>query len=157
MKKFALTVLLLTLCLMGRAQDDMLERIIEVNSPKSLEANWTQLRHSPLLVEDLRSSGSVVLREPSYLKWEVKEPVASVKEMGTQDKGRFRTPTIKDFKASIQADGTVVLEPVRRDLKQLFRRLTLTVDPATLLVKSVYMEGTDDGWTKIDFKDIKTQ
>lgn len=135
----------------------ILSLFLSLVPPSSFEASWTQLRHSPLLTEDLQSSGTIVLREPSYLRWEVKEPVQSVTEFGADDstRSRFRMPTEKDFKVTEEGDGSIVLEPIRRDLRQMFRRITVTVDPVSGKVRSVFLEGTDDGWTRIDFKDVK--
>lgn len=135
----------------------ILSLFLSLVPPSSFEASWTQLRHSPLLTEDLLSSGTVVLREPSYLRWEVKEPVQSVTEFGADDstRSRFRMPTEKDFKVTEEGEGTILLEPIRRDLRQMFRRITVTVDPVSGKVRSVFLEGTDDGWTRIDFKDVK--
>lgn len=133
----------------------ILSLLLDLALPTSFEASWTQVRHSPLLTEDLQSSGTIVLREPSYLRWEVKEPVQSVTEFGADNPtGRFKMPTQKDFRAT-EDGNTVILEPLRRDLKQMFRRITVTLDAATGIVRSVFLEGTDDGWTKIDFKDVK--
>lgn len=135
----------------------ILSLFLSLVPPSSFEASWTQLRHSPLLTEDLQSSGTIVLREPSYLRWEVKEPVQSVTEFGADDstRSRFRMPTEKDFKVTEEGEGSIVLEPIRRDLRQMFRRITVTVDPVSGKVRSVFLEGTDDGWTRIDFKDVK--
>ena len=135
----------------------ILSLLLSLVPPSSFEASWTQLRHSPLLTEDLLSSGTIVLREPSYLRWEVKEPVQSVTEFGADDstRSRFRMPTEKDFKVTEEGEGSIVLEPIRRDLRQMFRRITVTVDPVSGKVRSVFLEGTDDGWTRIDFKDVK--
>ena len=135
----------------------ILSLFLSLVPPSSFEASWTQLRHSPLLTEDLQSSGTIVLREPSYLRWEVKEPVQSVTEFGADDspRSRFRMPKEKDFKVTEEGEGSIVLEPIRRDLRQMFRRITVTVDPVSGKVRSVFLEGTDDGWTKIDFKDVK--
>ena len=135
----------------------ILSLFLSLVPPSSFEASWTQLRHSPLLTEDLQSSGTIVLREPSYLRWEVKEPVQSVTEFGADDspRSRFRMPTEKDFKVTEEGEGTILLEPLRRDLRQMFRRITVTLDPVSGKVRSVFLEGTDDGWTRIDFKDVK--
>ena len=135
----------------------ILSLFLSLVPPSSFEANWTQVRHSPLLTEDLQSSGTIVLREPSYLRWEVKEPVQSVTEFGADDspRSRFRMPTEKDFKVTEEGEGSIVLEPIRRDQRQMFRRITVTVDPVSGKVRSVFLEGTDDGWTRIDFKDVR--
>ena len=77
----------------------ILSALLELVMPQQFEASWTQVRHSPLLTEELVSSGTVVLREPSYLRWEVKEPVQSVTEYGSDDsRSRFKMPSQKDFK-----------------------------------------------------------
>ena len=132
----------------------ILSLLLDLALPSSFEASWTQVRHSPILTEDLVSSGTVIMREPDYLRWEVLEPVQSVSEFGADTRGgRFRMPTQKDFKA-VEEGNTVVLEPLRRDLKQMFRRITVTFD-AGGKVQSVFLEGTDDGWTRIDFKDVR--
>lgn len=135
----------------------ILSLFLDLVPPASFEASWTQVRHSPLLTEDLQSSGTIVLKEPSYLRWEVKEPVQSVTEFGADDstRSRFRMPTEKDFKVKEEGEGTIILEPLRRDLRQMFRRITITLDPVSGKVQSVFLEGTDDGWTRIDFKDVK--
>ena len=135
----------------------ILSLFLSLVPPASFEASWTQVRHSPLLTEDLQSSGTIVLKEPSYLRWEVKEPVQSVTEFGADDnqRSRFRMPTEKDFKVTEEGEETIVLEPLRRDLRQMFRRITVTLDPASRKVQSVFLEGTDDGWTRIEFKDVK--
>ena len=136
----------------------ILSLLMDLVPPPSFEASWTQVRHSPLLTEDLLSSGTVVLREPSYLRWEVREPVQSVTEFGAGDdasRSRFRMPSEKDFKTTEEGEGTIVLEPLRRDLRQMFRRITVTIDPDSGKVRSVFLEGTDEGWTRIDFKDVK--
>lgn len=133
----------------------ILSLLLDLVPPASFEASWTQVRHSPLLTEDLHSSGTIVLREPSYLRWEVKEPVQSISEFGADDApSRFRMPTEKDFKVTEEGEGTVILTPLRRDLRQMFRRITVTLDTAGK-VQSVFLEGTDDAWTRIDFSNVK--
>lgn len=135
----------------------ILSLLLDLVPPPSFEASWTQVRHSPLLTEDLLSSGTVVLKEPSYLRWEVKEPVSSVTEFGADDssRSRFRMPTEKDFKVAEEGDGTIVLEPLRRDLRQMFSRITVTTDTVSGKVRSVFLESTDGSWTRIDFKDVR--
>ena len=89
----------------------ILSLLLNFAPPASFEASWTQLRHSPLLTEDLQSSGTIVLREPSYLRWEVKEPVQSVTEFGADDspRSRFRMPTEKDFKVTEEGEDPLTL------------------------------------------------
>ena len=136
----------------------LVERILQANMPRTLEAPWTQIKHSPLLKEDLKSSGVVYLQQPDKIRWEVQEPVSRVTVMnGSAPRGRFRLPTEKDFRATVLEgeDYTVDLEPVRRDLQALFAQVTLTVDKKSLLIKSALLRGTDGGWTLIQFGDRK--
>ena len=149
----------LFLCLGLHAQEaTLVERILQANMPETLEAPWQQIKHSPLLKEDLKSSGVVYLQQPDKIRWEVLEPVNRVTVMnGSAPRGRFRLPTEKDFRATVLEgeDYTVDLEPVRRDLQALFAQVTLTVDKKSLLIKSALLRGTDGGWTLIQFGERK--
>ena len=136
----------------------LVERILKANMPETLEARWQQTRHSPLLREDLKSSGVVYLQQPDKIRWEVLEPVSKVTVMnGTAGRGRFRLPTEKDFRAIVLEgdDYTVDLVPVRRDLQALFDQVTITVDKQSLLIKQALLRGTDGGWTLLQFGDRK--
>ncbi len=58
MKKI-LSALCLFICTLAGAQEaDLLQRIREVNLPASLQASWEQVKHSPLLEENLESQGA---------------------------------------------------------------------------------------------------
>ena len=136
----------------------LVDRILKANMPETLEAPWRQTRHSPLLKEDLKSSGVVYLQQPDKIHWEVLEPVSKVTVMnGSSARGRFRLPTEKDFKATVLEgeDYTVDLTPLRRDLQLIFSQVTLTVDKKSLLIKSALLRGTDGGWSYLEFGDRK--
>lgn len=137
------------------AQEDVLSRILEVNMPDSLQASWVRTYHSPMLQENLVSSGTVFLRQPDVLRWETLEPVHSLTEFsGEQPRGRFRLPQEKDFDALVLEGEqiTVILVPKRRDLKQMFSQIVATADKKTYRVSSVLLKGFEGEWTRIDFK-----
>lgn len=134
----------------------LVERILQANMPSTLEAQWRQTKHSPLLKEDLKSSGKVYLQQPDKIRWEVLEPVSKVSVMnGSAPRGRFRLPSEKDFRATVLEgeDYTVDLTPLRRDLQAIFAQVTLVVDKKSLLIKSALLRGTDGGWTHLEFGD----
>ena len=153
--------LLLTLLLWQQtsSSDELWARILEANLPqRTLQAGWNQIKHSPMLEEDLRSEGQVWLRQGEALRWEMQQPVRRVTLLnGTDARGRFRMPSEKDFQVTVlTADDavTVQLVPLRRDLKQLLGRMVLDVDPKTLLVRHLMMIGTEGEWTRIEFHHV---
>ncbi len=136
----------------------LVERILQANMPGTLEAQWRQTKHSPLLKDELKSSGVVYLQQPDKIRWEVLEPVSKVTVMnGKAARGRFRLPTEKDFRATVLEgeDYTVDLMPLRRDLQAFFAQVTIVVDKKSLLIKSALLRGTDGGWALLEFGDRK--
>lgn len=163
MRKFVTFLSCLALCALASAQNaDLLVRIREANLKNTLEASFTQVRHSPMLSEDLKSEGYVALQAPDKVRWEVLKPVSRVTVFNgdiPQAGRRFRLPSEKDFTVSSLEDGkeqTLILKPVRRDLQQLFSQIVLKIDPATLSVRSVLLSGLDGDWTQITFSKVKT-
>ena len=157
MRRLFLFLAALLLSLPAISQD-LLTRIREVNMPPSLQAAWHRTYHSPLLAEPLESDGVVYIEEPSRLRWETVSPVSRITVFnGEGARGRFRMPTEKDFSAQVMEGEqyTVVLTPVRRDLKQLFNQILITVDPQTLVLSQVIVKGHDGDWTLLEFNDIK--
>lgn len=134
-------------------------RILEVNLPhQTLQADWTQCKHSPLLEEDLHSSGKLWLRQPDGLRWETLSPVRRLTVLnGTEPRGRFRMPTEKDFRMSlVQKDQQIIvqLQPLRRDLKQALGRIEVEVNRESLLLETVTLTGTEGDWTRIQFQNV---
>lgn len=163
MKKILTYLVGFLLSSLSWAQDaDLLVRIREANLKNTLEASFVQVRHSPMLSEDLRSEGYVALQSPDKVHWEVLKPISRVSVFNgdiPQSGRRFRLPTEKDFTVSSLEGGqelSVILKPVRRDLQQLFSQIVLKVDPATLAVRSVLLSGLDGDWTQITFSHVKT-
>ena len=154
MKKILICLSLFLCTLAGAQEATLLERIRAVNLPASLQANWEQVKHSPLLEENLESRGVVYLQNPDKVRWEVTSPVKRLTVFNGESPRRFRLPSEADFKATVLENGdqlTVTLEPIRRDLKQLFSRIILTVDSTSLQAQEVLMIAPDGGWSKLRF------
>ena len=158
-----LTIGLLALWLSGAPLQDvpegLLEKIREANTPgTTLVASWSEVRHSTLLVEDLKSSGKVYLKEPSRIRWETTAPFQKVSILsGTpESRGRFRVPSEKDFEATlVESEAcSVRLKPLRRDLKQMVGEIVLTVDRETLLLQKVTLITPSGDVSQITFTDV---
>lgn len=139
---------------------EVLSRLKEANFPSSLEAEFTQRRHSPLLSEDLVSKGKLTLAAPDYLRWEIVSPKPRVSEFNASDAAsarRFRLPSDKDFRVSTLEgeELSIILDPVRGDLKRLFSRIVVKVDPQTYHIHSVLLSGLDGDSTFIEFYSVK--
>ena len=130
MKRWLLILAGLALALAASAQENILDRLKAANAFETLQASFTQTRHSSMLAKDLKSEGRVVLASPDRIRWEVLKPYPSLfvaggegdsfaplgmtgkeapsgmtgKEApsGMTGKGRrFRMPTEKDFTATV--------------------------------------------------------
>ncbi len=157
MRRVLISLLALVVGLPAFSQD-LLSRIREVNMTSTVQAAWHRSYHSPLLEAPLESDGMVYIQEPSFLRWETVSPVSRVTVFGDHSpRGRFRMPTEKDFTAEILEgeEYTVILTPVRRDLKQLFKQIRLTVDARSLELSQVIIDGRDGDRTILWFKEVK--
>ena len=159
-RKFVLILLCLLPCFSLGAQETVLSRLKEANFPDSLSADFTLTRHSPMLASDLVSKGRVNLAKPDYIRWEVISPKPSVTVFSGEDASsnrRFRLPSDRDFKVST-LEGTelsIILEPVRGDMKRLFEKIVVKVNPKTYIVHTVLLQGFDGDSTFIEFDHIK--
>ena len=159
MRKLFLTLLAAFSCLCLSAQDAILERIRQANTFDTMTASFTQVRHSALLTEDLVSEGFVAMAAPGRIRWEIRKPSHRVTVLdgeGAAAGRRFRLPTEKDFNIrSLEGeDYALTLEPLRRDLKQLFRQIIVHAHKQTARVQSVLLISPDGDWTRLEFKDI---
>ena len=160
MRKLLLYICLLVSTVAAAQESDLLLRIREANLKNTLRADFTQVRHTPMLTDDLVSSGFVALQAPDKVHWEVVKPVSRVTVFNgdiPQSGRRFRLPSDKDFSvSSLEGEElSIILKPLRRDLAQLFSQIVLKVDPVSLAVHSVLLTGLDGDWTQITF--TKTQ
>lgn len=161
MKRLTLIMACLALALTASAQDGILDRLKAANTFETLQASFTQTRHSPMLTKDLVSEGRMVLRSPDQIRWEVVKPHPSVfvssGELAIAGR-RFRIPTEKDFTATALEgeDLAVKLVPVRRDLKSVFREIIVHADKKSLQIRSALLITLDGDWTHLEFKDVVT-
>lgn len=159
MKRWLLILAGLALALAASAQENILDRLKAANTYETLQASFTQTRHSSMLTKDLVSEGRMVLASPDRIRWEVLKPYPSVfvssGELAIAGR-RFRMPTEKDFTATVLEgeDLTVKLVPVRRDLKSLFREIIVHADRQSLQLRSALLMSPDSDWTQLEFKDI---
>ena len=159
MKRWLLILAGLALALAASAQENILDRLKAANTFETLQASFTQTRHSSMLTKDLMSEGRMVLASPDRIRWEVQKPYPSVfvssGELAIAGR-RFRMPTEKDFTATVLEgeDLTVKLVPVRRDLKSLFREIIVHADKQSLRLRSALLMSPDGDWTQLEFKDI---
>ena len=159
MKRWLLILAGLALALAASAQENILDRLKAANTYETLQASFTQTRHSSMLTKDLVSEGRMVLASPDRIRWEVLKPYPSVfvssGELAIAGR-RFRMPTEKDFTATVLEgeDLTVKLVPVRRDLKSLFREIIVHADRQSLQLRSALLMSPDGDWTQLEFKDI---
>ena len=141
--------------LQGEARKAAIDAILKANDIKtSLRFDFELRRHSSLLTEDLVSSGQASYVYPDKVRWEVRRPQQNVFVLnGTSTTDRRRQTLLRnvskiserglinetDFDITVfSAPGQwqVDLIPLRRDLGQLFERITLLADPATRCVVS---------------------
>ena len=103
MKRWLLILAGLALALAASAQESILDRLKAANTYETLQASFTQTRHSSMLTKDLKSEGRMVLASPDRIRWEVLKPYPSVfvssGELAIAGR-RFRMPAEKDFTAT---------------------------------------------------------
>lgn len=159
-------LLLISLCFLlpmlpASAQDDdaLVQRILEANMPSTLQASWHQEKQSSLLTEVLVSDGAVYLQQPDRFRWEVRQPVQKLTVFdGETPRGRFRLPSVRDFTAQVMEDGqmySVLLVPIRRDLKQFFRQISITVKKENLEIVSALLITPEGDWTRLSFSNFQ--
>lgn len=142
------------------AQENLLDRILAANLHSTLKAGFVQIRHSPMLTEDLRCEGVVYLQQPDKIRWDILKPTPHTTIFNGEkpNERRFRLPGQKDFSVSeIRNDDLcfVTLVPVRSDLKRLFSRIILQVKRDSLLIQEIQLHGYDGDYTVLQFKDVK--
>jgi len=160
MRKLLLSVCLLVSTVAAAQESNLLLQIREANLKNTLRMEFTQVRHTPMLAEDLVSRGFAALQAPDKVHWEVLKPVSRVTVFNgdiPQAGRRFRLPSEKDFTvSSLEGEElSVILKPRRRDLAQLFTQIVLKVDPVSLAVHSVLLTGLDGDWTQITFSQVQ--
>ena len=161
MKRLLTLLPALLTALMLHAQGDLLQRIIDANSPDALKANFVMQRHSPMLLEDIKADGVVYLKAPDKIRWELLRPTPKVTIFNGDipSAQRLTLPKEKDFACSSEETGSellLVLIPLRKDFKRMFDKIVLQADKKTLLIHDIRLFGKDGDETYIKFSNIAT-
>jgi len=177
-------ILLLSLCclplraqtaqvLEGPARDKAIATILQANDLKTtLQFRFVMTRHSAMLTEDMVSRGRASYVYPDKVRWEVEQPRASVFVMNGVDQADRRQQSLlrnvsklgekglineTDFKVTVYASPQVWqvdLVPLRRDLSQLFARITLLTDVGTGELRSVVLSETGGDTTQLELSSV---
>jgi len=136
-----------------------------------LSADFEQIKTSQLFAEPELSKGHLTYREPDYLRWEYTSPQALVWEMdGAKGNvspqvrqivtlilksvsGAYLQPN-DDFNVSM-TDNIAELTPKRRELKQLFSKITIRINPKTGIADEVVLYEKSGDETRIRFFNAK--
>ena len=157
----------------GKARADVIASILKANDIRtSLQFSFVMTRYSALVTDRLESRGRASFVFPDKVRWEVLQPKASVFVLNGAAPGDRRQQTLlrnvskisekglineEDFQVTAyQAPGQwqVDLVPLRRDLSQLFTRITLLVDPSTGVLRSVVLNEVGGDMTTLDLSGI---
>lgn len=179
MKRLLLTIVALACILPLRAQvsvalegakrAEVIAAILKANDirTESLKFDFVMTRHSALLAEPLVSRGHAAYSYPDKVRWEVVSPKPSVFEFnGGEVTDRRQQAMLRnvnkisekglineeDFTVTVYADPSqwqVDMVPLRRDLSQLFSRITLLADPRDGGLRAILLTGTDGDLTEI--------
>lgn len=137
----------------------------------SFVAQFVQQKYSQLFDESQQSSGVLTYREPEYLRWEYTAPQPLVWEldgkqgnMPRQLRGvitLIRESIAGDFSQindafDVKEDGkTITLIPKRRELKNIFLEIIVTLNPKTRIADRVELREVGGDRTIIDFTDVQ--
>ncbi len=136
-----------------------------------LSADFEQVKTSQLFTEPELSKGHLTYRAPDYLRWEYTSPQELVWEVdGAKGNvspqvrqivtlilksvsGEYLQPN-EDFNVTRNSD-MAELVPRRRELKQLFTRITIRINPSTEIADEVVLYEKSGDETKIRFYNAK--
>ena len=138
-----------------------------------LSADFEQVKTSQLFADPEYSQGHLTYRQPDYLRWEYTSPQTLVWELdGTKGNvspqvrqimslilksvsGEYLQPN-DDF--HVTTNGNIaVLTPKRRELKQLFSKVTIRMDYKTEIAEEVILYEKSGDQTNIRFRNVKKQ
>ena len=136
-----------------------------------LSADFEQVKTSQLFAEPELSKGHLTYRQPDYLRWEYTSPQALVWEVdGAKDNvspqvrqimslilksvsGEYLQPN-DDFHISMNGD-LAELTPKRRELKQIFTKIAIRINPNTEIANEVVLYEKNGDETRIRFYNAK--
>lgn len=124
-----------------------------------LSCDFVQTRHTALLEEDMVSRGHMVLDAPKFLVWEYVSPSAKSYSMNLTDNRKYQAMGRKKDFSRVVFDGPkqwkIVLTPLKRDLRQLFRGIEVWMDKQSGEFVKVTMTDPSGDYTTIQFSNVK--
>lgn len=157
----------------GSARDKAIAAILQANDLRTtLQFRFVMTRHSALLTEDMVSRGRAAYAYPDKVRWEVEKPRASLFVMNGTDPGDKRQQSLMrnvaklgekglinetDFNVTVYATSRtwqVDLVPLRRDLGQLFTRITLLTDARTGALRSIVLSEQGGDTTELELSAV---
>lgn len=157
----------------GAEREKAIAAILQANDLRTtLQFRFVMTRHSAMLTEALVSRGRASFVFPDKVRWEVEQPRHSVFVMNGTVKGDRRQQALlrnvekvsekglineDDFIVTVYAtprDCQVDLHPLRRDLGQLFTRITLLTDAKTGELHSVVLSEQGGDTTQLEFSSV---
>jgi len=157
----------------GDARDRAIAAILQANDLQTtLQFRFVMTRHSSLLTEDLVSRGQAAYVYPDKVRWEVEQPRPSLFVMNGLDPGDRRQQSLMrnvaklgekglinetDFIVKVYATPQtwqVDLVPLRRDLSQLFARITLLTDAGTGVLRSIVLSDQNGDTTLLELSSV---
>ncbi len=157
----------------GDARDRAIAAILQANDLQTtLQFRFVMTRHSSLLTEDLVSRGRAAYVYPDKVRWEVEQPRPSLFVMNGLDPGDRRQQSLMrnvaklgekglinetDFIVKVYATPQtwqVDLVPLRRDLSQLFARITLLTDAGTGVLRSIVLSDQNGDTTLLELSSV---
>ena len=157
----------------GAAREKAIAAILQANDLQTtLQFRFVMTRHSALLTEDLVSRGKAAYAYPDKVRWEVEQPQPSLFVMDGIKPGDRRQQSLlrnvaklgekglineTDFIVTVYATPRtwqVDLVPLRRDLSQLFTRITLLTDAGTGVLRSVVLSEQGGDTTQLELSAV---
>ena len=157
----------------GAAREKAIAAILQANDLQTtLQFRFVMTRHSALLTEDLVSRGKAAYAYPDKVRWEVEQPRPSLFVMDGINPGDRRQQSLlrnvaklgekglineTDFIVTVYATPRtwqVDLVPLRRDLSQLFTRITLLTDAGTGILRSVVLSEQGGDTTQLELSAV---
>jgi outer membrane lipoprotein carrier protein len=157
----------------GAARDKAIAAILQANDLRTtLQFRFVMTRHSALLTEDMVSRGRAAYAYPDKVRWEVEKPRPSLFVMNGTDPGDKRQQSLMrnvaklgekglinetDFNVTVYATSRtwqVDLVPLRRDLGQLFTRITLLTDAKTGALRSIVLSEQGGDTTELELSAV---
>ena len=157
----------------GSAREKAIATIQQANDLQTtLQFRFVMTRHSAMLTQDVVSRGRAAYAYPDKVRWEVEQPSPSLFVMDGIDAGDRRQQSLMrnvaklgekglvnetDFIVTVYASPKVWqvdLVPLRRDLSQLFSRITLLTDAGTGELRSIVLSDQGGDTTQLEFSSV---